>query len=238
VGDIHGRLDLLEPLLKQIRADAASFSGDGKPLIVFLGDYIDRGTASKGVIDALLALKLDDGFDLAFLKGNHEEALVTFLDDPKIGPSWYKHGGGQTLVSYGVNPPALMLDDSQWEVTQEAFAKALTRDHLDFYQNLELTVTVGDYLFVHAGVRPGVALEAQDEKDLLWIRDDFIRSRRPSADKVVVHGHTPEEGPYLGEHRIGVDTGAYATGVLTAVRIEGDELTVFQASGAHSAMGR
>jgi serine/threonine protein phosphatase 1 len=229
VGDVHGRLDLLDPLLEQIRADAARLEAEIRPVLVFVGDYVDRGAESKGVIDRVIELQAAGPFEVRPLKGNHEEAMLTFLGDPNFGPTWNEHGGGQTLSSYGVTPPILRMDAEQWEKARQDFALALPADHLSFLQGLELTAVFGDYVFVHAGLRPGVALDAQSEHDLLWIRQDFLGAARP-FEKVVVHGHTPAEEAYLGDCRIGIDTGAYATGVLTAVRLDGPDRRLIQAS--------
>ena len=229
VGDVHGRLDLLEPLLDQIRADAARAETESAPVLVFVGDYVDRGTASKGVIDTVIDLTREGAFEVCALKGNHEEAMLTFLQDANFGPTWSEHGGAQTLVSYGVSAPMLRMDDEQWEAARQAFAEALPVDHLRFLRTLSLTATFGDYLFVHAGLRPGIALEDQEEHDLLWIRQEFLNAPRP-FEKIVVHGHTPAEEAYIGPHRVGIDTGAYATGVLTAVRLDGADQRLIQAS--------
>jgi serine/threonine protein phosphatase 1 len=218
VGDVHGRLDLLDPLLDQIRRDAFTTPNPAKPVLIFLGDYVDRGASSKGVIDRVIALKAGSEFEVRALKGNHEEALLAFLEDADFGLVWCAQGGARTLSSYGVTAPAPDMDARDWRGTREAFAAALPLAHWGFLAGLELTAVYGDYLFVHAGVRPGVALSEQSEHDLLWIRREFLNADRPS-EKIVVHGHTPTQDAFLGEHRIGIDTGAYATGVLTAVRL-------------------
>jgi len=228
VGDVHGRLDVLTPLLRDIAADALASKPSEAPLLVFLGDYVDRGPDSRGVVDTVLALAADGAFEVAALKGNHEEALLKFLDEPSFAATWMEHGGGPTLTSYGVTPAATRTDPEAWGRVRDAFTDTLPADHLRFYQGLELMRLAGDYAFVHAGVRPGVALEHQAEKDLLWIRAEFLEDRGPHA-KVIVHGHTPTEEPQLLPHRLGVDTGAYATGVLTAVRLQGEDRRVMQA---------
>lgn len=228
VGDVHGRLDLLDTLIGRIRKDALEHDGRPRPILIFVGDYVDRGADSRGVVDRVLELSVGGEFEVRALKGNHEEALLAFLSDPNFGPTWAEHGGVQTLASYGVSTPILRMDAGQWSRAREAFVRALPPDHLRFLVGLELTLVVGDFLFVHAGVRPGVPIEDQAEHDLLWIRKDFLGSSRPS-DKIVVHGHTPAEAPFLGPHRIGIDTGAYATGVLTAIRLLDGERRLIQA---------
>ena len=174
VGDIHGRLDLLDPLLAQIRGDARLRGGDTKPVLVFVGDYVDRGAASRGVVDRLVALSQGDVFEVRALKGNHDAALLAFLDDAAFGPTWCEHGGRQTLRSYGVSPPTSRFDTDGWLATRDAFDSAVPDEHRQFLAGLELIVTYGDYAFVHAGLRPGVALSDQREEDLLWIRGDFL----------------------------------------------------------------
>jgi serine/threonine protein phosphatase 1 len=226
VGDVHGRLDVLAPLVRDIVEDARG--ADEPPMLVFLGDYVDRGPDSRGVVDLILELAAARQFEVRTLKGNHEEALLQFLDEPSFGATWMEHGGATTLASYGVQPPTQRTDEEAWARTSAAFAKALPAEHRRFYEGLELMVTTGDYAFVHAGVRPGVPLDRQEEHDLLWIRREFIEERA-AFEKVIVHGHTPLEEPQLTPHRLGIDTGAYATGVLTAVRLEGEAQKVMQA---------
>ncbi len=203
-------------------------------MLVFVGDYVDRGLQSKGVIDYIIALRDQAGFEVRTLKGNHEEAMINFLRDAGAGAEWVQYGGAQTLASYGVTPPKLNGDAADWERAREEFGGLTPPAHLDFLSNLELILIVGDYAFVHAGLRPGVPIQDQDEHDLMWIRDIFLNERRP-FEKVVVHGHTPAEEPFLGLCRIGIDTGAYATGVLTAVRLSGEERAILQSKAAHLA---
>jgi serine/threonine protein phosphatase 1 len=233
IGDIHGRLDLLDPLLDQIRQDAADAPHLIKPILIFIGDYVDRGPASRAVIERVIELKSADEFEVCALKGNHEAAVLSFLENPASGPAWCEQGGAQTLASYGVAPPASATDMEAWSAVRDAFVLALPLEHLDFLLNLVLTAVHGDYVFVHAGLRPGLALEAQSEVDLLWIRDEFLSAPGP-FENVVVHGHTPVETAFMGEHRINVDTGAYATGTLTVVRLADGERRFMQ-SGAPSA---
>jgi len=232
IGDIHGRLDLLDALLDIIGADAATSAVKQRPVLVFVGDYIDRGPASKGVIDRLIRLReasdRGNGLEVRTLMGNHEQTLLQFLDSPEVGPSWVEFGGGETLASYGVTRPPGRGDADSWRVVQEQFRQALPADHLALLRSLELSARYGDYLFVHAGVRPGVPWERQQPEDLLWIRNDFL-SLPHRLDCVVVHGHTPDSEPFVGPDRINIDTGAYATGVLTAVRLTDRPPTVLQA---------
>lgn len=215
VGDLHGRLDLLERLWPEIEG-AARLSSARQRTLVFLGDYIDRGLQSRQLIDRLLAGFA--GFDCVFLKGNHDETLLQFLEDPKLGEVWRNFGGVETLNSYGVPHRA----GSDWAQTRAEFASQLPHEHLKFFQSLKLTYACGDYLFVHAGVRPGLAIEHQSEHDLLWIREEFLDSTM-SFGRIVVHGHTPERKPVVRANRIGIDTGAYLTSVLTALVLEGSD---------------
>jgi len=228
VGDVHGRLDALEPLVEIIAQDALAAPPAERPLLIFLGDYVDRGPASAPVVEHVLKLMAQSAFEVRTLKGNHEEALLQFLDEPAFGPIWAEHGGRATLASYGVSPPLARDDEAGWEAACAAFAAALPAAHLAFYRSLELMITVGDYAFVHAGVRPGVPLDQQVERDLLWIRTEFTAAKGP-FDKVVVHGHTALEEPQISRHRMGVDTGVYATGVLTAVRLDDAGHKILQA---------
>jgi serine/threonine protein phosphatase 1 len=186
------------------------------------------------VVELILELEAGGGFEVRALKGNHEEALLQFLDDPSFGATWAEHGGASTLSSYGVQPPAQRTDPDAWARAREAFAAALPAGHRRFFESLELMVTEGDYAFVHAGVRPGVPLAVQAERDLLWIRHDFLEERG-RFEKVIVHGHTPLEEPQLTPVRLGVDTGAYATGVLTAIRLHGEDQRVMQAKARRGA---
>jgi len=220
IGDVHGRLDLLKTLLQQIRDDHQDReSADG--VIVYLGDYIDRGRDSKGVVELLCGEPLAN-FQHICLKGNHEQSLLTFLEDIDIGPSWLYYGGAETLASYGIDASSLEQDSAQLEALQVALRAALPSHHLEFLQNLILTHREGDYLFAHAGVRPGVAIENQKARDLMWIRDKFLTSPRDHGC-VVVHGHSITPNPDVKANRIGIDTGAYQSGVLTCLALEGAE---------------
>ena len=226
IGDTHGRADVLAGLLETIATDA-----DGRPYeLIFLGDYVDRGADSRGVIDQILALGGKAGVSVVALKGNHEEAMLDFLRSADFGPMWAQHGGGATLRSYGIEPPANRMDHAGWDRARAALEAALPPAHRAFLEGLTLYVRRGGYLFVHAGLRPGVALEQQTERDMLWIRREFLDHRKP-LDQMVVHGHTPEPRPYDGVHRIGVDTGCYYSGRLTAVRLEGETRRFIQAQG-------
>jgi serine/threonine protein phosphatase 1 len=226
VGDIHGRADLLEQLLDQISADVEATRNE-RTVLAFLGDYVDRGPQSRTVIQMLMQLKDTGEEQVMVLKGNHEEALLGFLADAATGPGWADHGGRETLLSYGVAVPKHRTDTDAWAKARDDFAAALPAEHLAFLRNLSLCESIGDYVFVHAGVRPGVPLHEQEERDLLWIREEFLQNDR-AMDKMVVHGHTPVEQPSLAPGRIGIDTGAYATGILTALKLHGEHQVFLQ----------
>jgi serine/threonine protein phosphatase 1 len=229
VGDVHGLFDLLQALLEAIAADAA-----GRPhLLVFAGDYIDRGPDSARVLERLVGLRRARGEGVLLLKGNHEQALLRFLDDPAGGRAWIERfGGAATLGSYGLAVPPAGVTAAELVDLRDALLDDMPAAHLRLLQDLDLMVVLGDYAFVHAGVGLDGGLAEQTEDDLLWARKDFL-ARERAFEKIIVHGHTwAGEAPQLLDHRIGVDTGAYETGVLTAVSIEDAERGVVQARDA------
>jgi serine/threonine protein phosphatase 1 len=229
VGDIHGRADLLHGLLRKIAHDAVKHAPDTQRELIFLGDYVDRGADSKGVIDMILSTEAErDFWTVTALKGNHEAALLDFLGDPGVWGMWQGFGARETLLSYGVSPPAPGSEAGDWARASRQLNAAMPPEHRRFLEQLELAVVRGDYLCVHAGVKPGMPLDQQAEEDLLWIREEFLRNER-RLDKVIVHGHTPAEEAYIGLHRIGLDTGAYATGLLTAIKLQDSQQTLIQA---------
>lgn len=219
VGDIHGRVDLLDSLLTRIDADIAT-SPIEHPIHVFLGDYIDRGPDSRAVIDRLIDRKLSH--EMICLKGNHEALLLEFLENPEIFINWRRWGGSETLMSYGLAPSGL-IGTEQRKYLADALLQAFPKKHRDFFSSLITKYVCGDYFFVHAGVRPGISLLAQAEDDLLWIREDFLFAN-DDFGKIIVHGHEPVRTPDVRPNRIGIDTGAYITGNLTCLVIEGEKL--------------
>lgn len=225
VGDIHGRDDLLAQLLTQVEADAAA-SPVSSNILIYLGDYVDRGLQSKQVLDRLTGAR-PAGFEHVFLKGNHEQALLQFLADPAFGKTWKYYGGLETLHSYGVKELTRTDDPAAFVQAREHLLEAMPESHRHFLETLEISREFGGYFFAHAGVRPGIALHRQIEEDLLWIRDEFVDSGA-SFGKVVIHGHTPNEEVVIRPNRIGIDTGAYMTGVLTALVLEGGERRFIQ----------
>lgn len=229
VGDIHGRADLLRALLQAIVEDATS-APEQRASVVFLGDYVDRGADSKSVIDQLIEFRRRLEVGSHFIRGNHDQTLLDFLEDPTVGPSWLEYGGRETLVSYGVEPPAVRAGAGAWEIAADALAQAMPLSHVAFFRATSLSWSCGDYFFCHAGARAGTPLERQTPRDLMWLRHDFLDDDR-QFDKVVVHGHTPAAEVHSDARRIGVDTGAYATNILSAVRLENAERSLIQARG-------
>lgn len=198
IGDIHGCLDPLKDLLKEINPSA-------EDKLIFIGDYIDRGPNSRGVIDFLIALSVNK--NCVFIRGNHEQMMMDYFADKPEGKIWSMNGMDATLESYG----------SIFSVPSY---------HLDFLEETIMFDEEDSYTLVHAGVRPGISMEEQSNKDLLWIRDDFIYSKKPLKDRIVIFGHTPMlSGPLFQKHKIGIDTGCVYGGKLSAVRLE--DLKVF-----------
>ena len=217
VGDVHGRLDLLDQLLGQIDQDIASRSR-GRTAIVFLGDLIDRGPDSCGVIERLRTYRRP-GVRPIFLLGNHEEVLLRLLAGERNYLSgWLRFGGAECLRSYGSDPESLPQMSPRQAV--EVIRRAIPADHAQFLSTFGDSFRFGDYLFVHAGIQPGVPLEQQRQADLRWVREPFLQDQSDHGF-VVVHGHTIRSQVDEQPNRIGIDTGAYRTGVLTAVAIEG-----------------
>jgi serine/threonine protein phosphatase 1 len=232
VGDIHGRYDLLKLALGQIAADVAVEARGRTPVLVLLGDYIDRGPDSAKVLQALVWLQRRGEFVPRLLKGNHEQGLLGFLEEPTQGEAWLSYGGVATLASYGVAAPAADGGRQALRNARDALLDQMPASHLQLLGELELMAVVGDYAFVHAGVRPDRPLASQTEAELLWIRHGFLDAPGP-FERLIVHGHTwVGEQPQIQEHRLGLDTGAYATGVLTGARLDGATVQLFQARGA------
>lgn len=225
VGDIHGCAREFDSLMALILEDAKDWSG--KRELIFLGDYIDRGPDSRGVIERLLAPP--KGFSVTHLRGNHDQALLDFLEEPAFFGTWRDFGARETLMSYGVTPPRFD-DPNAFGETRDRLQLAIPRTHLEFLASLPLFAKSGGYYFVHAGVRAGVALDRQTPEDLMWIRDEFLLSD-DDFGMVVVHGHTPTREPVLRANRIGIDTGAYATGKLTAAVLEGSGCRFLASTG-------
>jgi serine/threonine protein phosphatase 1 len=219
IGDIHGRLDLLNELLAKIEAEVAS-RPSRRTWTVFLGDLIDRGPESAGVIERLRTWR-PAHVRPVFLAGNHEEVFLSILGgNASILPNWLKFGGAECAASYGVDPDLLRRVEDDEAIS--LLRAKVPRAHREFLESFADTFAFGDYLFVHAGIRPGVAIEEQDPADLRWIRDHFLNDAQDHGC-VVVHGHTISRGVDERSNRIGIDTGAYRSGVLTALAIEDSE---------------
>jgi serine/threonine protein phosphatase 1 len=226
VGDIHGRADLLRQLHAMIRADSAQHR-NRHPVVVYLGDYVDRGLESRQVIDMLLDEPLQ-GFEQIHLLGNHEQAMLDFLEDPTIGPAWLYYGGAATLYSYGINAQAKPPEGTErFSHLSAELARQLPARHLRFLRRLALHHSEGDYLFVHAGIRPGIPIERQQPEDILYIRDEFLNFAE-TYGHIVVHGHTITNDPDVRPNRIGIDTGAFATGRLTSLVLDGPDRRFLQ----------
>lgn len=219
ISDIHGCAHLLEPMLDVIDADVR-LGRVSEAIEVYLGDYIDRGPDSRSTLDLLV--ERSRSRNAIFLCGNHEAFLVDLLRDPCRLPDWFRVGGLQTLLSYGITPSPAPGPVEQSALVDRFWA-ALPDPHREFLNALQLTYTCGDFFFVHAGVRPGTPLQDQLVRDLLWIRDEFLDSQQEFG-KFVVHGHTPVKTADIRPNRVNIDTGAYATGNLTLLSIEGNRL--------------
>lgn len=204
VGDIHGESGLLDDIIEQIAIHAGCL--EGPKHLVFLGDYIDRGPDSKGVIERLMKLHIE-GFSIVCLKGNHEDMLIRFLES-REAYSWLMNGGVETCKSYGCEPSRMWVE----------FPEA----HRKWMKNLPVFHGLGDYLFVHAGIDPKTELHEQRPATMMWIRDEFLHHNK-HLGKTVVHGHTPSREPEVKVHRIGIDTGAHYYGCLTAVYLGGEQ---------------
>ena len=221
VGDIHGRLDLLEAVHSRIDADKARLRPE-RSVEIYLGDYIDRGPDPTGVVSRLIS-RAHDAFAV-FLRGNHEQYLLDFLDGQDCLEQWRMVGGTITMLSYGV-ASSLLTHSVLKKLVRRNLSRLLPNDHRWFYEATELYQRVGPYLAVHAGIRPGIALEDQRTADLLGIRQDFLQYEG-DFDFIVVHGHTPVMEPDLRRNRINIDTGAFASNRLTCLRIGEDGVSL------------
>lgn len=217
VGDVHGRLDCLDRAIALIDADDAA-RGPAHTRIILLGDLVDRGPDSRGVVDRAIALATRPNLEI--LMGNHEEILLSAARGEKSTLALFNRvGGRETLLSYGVDPDA--YDAADLDGLAVLIAEAVPSEHLSFLASLGERAVSGDYLFVHAGIRPRVALDEQKPSDLRWIREPFLSSDAQHG-AVVVHGHTITEAADVRANRIGIDTGAFDTGRLTTLCLEGD----------------
>ncbi len=239
IGDLHGQLPLLEELHEAIRRDLEQNAPE-RVVAVYLGDYVDRGRDTHALIDLLASngKALGDRVETVHLAGNHEDLMLAALDADQAGTgrgagmmmSWLQNGGVQTLASYGVEADTSAPFTELADTIREAMANAMPAHHRTFLEQLKPYHREGGYLFVHAGIRPGVPLEQQSREDLLWIRKDFLDCRK-AHPFVVVHGHTPTRLPEMRDNRLGIDTGAFATGRLTCVVLEGADRRLLVVNG-------
>ena len=228
IGDIHGRLDLLDEILAKIAADDADRS-PARTTIIFLGDLIDRGSQSAQVVERLRNFHPPFA-KTVFLMGNHEEVLLRIMaGETDILPDWMRFGGAECARSYGMDPVDLECRDPASAL--RLLRRSIPKDHLEFLSAFADTASFGKYLFVHAGIRPGVPIAKQTAQDLRWIRNPFLDDETDHG-RIVVHGHTISEEVDERHNRIGLDTGAYWSGILTAIGLEGNERWYLQTGGA------
>ncbi|SIN88157.1 serine/threonine protein phosphatase 1 [Parasphingorhabdus marina DSM 22363] len=216
IGDVHGRKDLLQILLKKIAEDDTARGGQSE--IIFLGDLIDRGPDSCGVVDMAMQLQSERG-NVRFLMGNHEEVFLACMKGSDRATRFFTRiGGKETILSYEISMKEYMELDN--EALTARLPEIIPQSHVDFVRNFEDQIVIGDYAFVHAGIRPDVPLAEQKPKDLHWIREDFL-SAGQLHEKMIIYGHTINEEVVEADNRIGIDTGAYYTENLTAIALEG-----------------
>ena len=226
IGDIHGRYDLLQMLIARIGEHSASLPPARSLYVVLIGDVVDRGPQSAEVLMMLYGLQRQNSRVIVLL-GNHEEAMLQALDgDPDALRRWLAVGGDATLASFGIAP--LRGEDDPRDYMNSA-RRAIPRRLLAWLRQLPLSVQSGDYYFVHAGVRPGVALARQVREDMLWIRREFLRHERDFG-AIIVHGHSITTNVDIRENRIGIDTGAYQSGILSAIYLEGEKRDIVAVS--------
>lgn len=227
IGDIHGRLDLLDGIHRQIADDAMRRAASRRQL-VYLGDYVSRGPDSAGVVERVRSW-LPEGFERITLKGNHEDLLLRFRDGAiDTGRHWLDYGGLEAMTAYGVViADREARDDASVIALRIDFAERLPASHLEFFRTLQINHSAGDYFFVHGGVRPGVPLLEQSDRDCLWIRKTFLNSEADHG-AMVVHGHSISNQPEIRHNRVGIDTGAYRSGVLTCLVLDGEARNFLQ----------
>jgi serine/threonine protein phosphatase 1 len=233
VGDLHGSLELLRRLEGSIAEDIADDGSHLSNFIVYLGDYVDRGWQSRELVQHL-AHPPRDGVRRVYLLGNHDAWMRDYLRGMPVAGGWLRYGGDATLVSYGVTLRSGPDEDARLEATRDAMLGAVPASHVEFLERLEIAFSFGDYFFCHAGIRPNVPLASQVTEDLIWIRDPFL-DWRGDPGKVVVHGHTVEDRPVVRRNRIGIDTGAYTTGRLTCLVLEGQGRRFLSTTGEEAA---
>lgn len=239
IGDIHGRCDLLTALMQGIAQDCLHRPNQ-RTVVIYLGDYLSRGPDSRAVVEQVMSWRPATAgtVEIITLKGNHEELALRYLDgELEAGRQWFDHDGLDTLADYGVSAAdAAARDDTSLLALRDRFAQALPPEHLAFLQSLAVNHREQDYHFVHAGVRPSVALAQQNDHDQIWIRKRFLESELDHG-AVVVHGHSISAEPAVRDNRIGIDTGAPVSGVLTCLLLDGTQRDFLQAIGTASNRG-
>lgn len=228
IGDIHGHYDALAKMHFAIDKHIHE-NPHQNIIIVYLGDYIDRGPDSAKVLERLAEMQgSDDAINRIFLRGNHEQSMLNFLEDPiAVGQGWLRYGGIQTLQSYGIKVEDTIILPGEMERLSIELNKKLPEHHKAFCKSLKMYYVSGDYLFVHAGIRPETPLSQQKERDLISIRDPFLKYKEAHAHRIV-HGHSISFQPEILANRIGIDTGYFETGILSAVIIEGEDVDILQ----------
>ncbi len=224
VGDIHGRLDLFAPLIEAIEQDDAREPARARSTVVLLGDLIDRGPQSAQVV--AVAREWQKHRPVRILAGNHEEMFLESFEDRSVLRQFVRHGGRETILSYGLAEDE--YDAASLDELQVLMHQLVPPEDRAFLAGFEEYIALGDYLFVHAGIAPEIALEDQQRHDMIWIRETFLRYPHPHSH-LVVHGHTIFEEVDEQPNRIGIDTGAFKTGKLTALVLEGTERRIIQA---------
>ncbi|WP_105386095.1 metallophosphoesterase family protein [Neorhizobium alkalisoli] len=225
IGDIHGCLKELKAAEEQVAADILATERSGP--VVLLGDYVDRGPSSSHVLEYLIRPS-ELGLKRLPLCGNHDDIFLKFLKEPELYSEWLGLGGEQTLISYGIDLHHLgVRQKARNAKLGELLAEVVPESHRQFLADLPISLKIGNLFFVHAGIKPGVPLDEQEDEDMMWIREPFL-AEGPKLPFMVVHGHTPHPTPSLGPGRIGIDTGAYYTGKLTVLKIDGGRATFLQ----------
>ena len=227
IGDLHGHLDE-HNILYAILENEIAKRPEKKHVIIYLGDYVDRGPDSYRLIDRLIKIQNSDSpATHIFLKGNHENAFIGYMDSPLSWSKWLDYGGMDTAESYGITFATDILIPSEHEALQQKLLQNVPVEHYTFLNTLETKYVARDYAFVHAGIQPGVPLSEQDEEDLIFIREPFLSWPHPH-EKCIVHGHTITQTPNITPHRIGIDTGLYRYGVLTCAIFEDNNVSLLQ----------
>ena len=227
IGDIHGMAKMLDHMHEEIAIDLVKHPVE-HPVIVYLGDYIDRGDENSRVIEILAERQnMNDGVEKHFLMGNHEDAVLNFMDDPHAIISWLEYGGIETIRDYGIEFDKKIASEGDIEDVARKLKAAVPPSHLAFLRSLDVKLEIGDYIFVHAGIHPQRRLEDQKRHDLLMIREPFLSYGGPFP-KRVVHGHTPVKTPDIRHNRLNMDTGAVYGGALSCAVLESDQTRVLQ----------